>query len=122
MNHIHEDGHALIKLSERIDCAPGIKTESQKDKKPKAGKKPAPPPSIQRQDTDYDVKPSIKKPKPTSRKAQAAFQQERSWQQFHAEAPDTGIAVQATQMGESEGQVNHDAMQNHAQMLRVLCG
>ncbi|PTU30486.1 hypothetical protein [Stenotrophobium rhamnosiphilum] len=119
MNSIHEDGHALIKLSEQIEGAPQIEAESHKDKKPK---KPTPPPSVQRQDTDYDVKPSIKKPKPTPRKAQSAFQQARSWQQFHAEAPDTGIAVQATQMGESEGQVNHDAMQNHVQILRVLCG
>ncbi|MES2490180.1 MAG: hypothetical protein V4607_10335 [Pseudomonadota bacterium] len=105
MNRVHQDGNA-----------------SQKDKPTPAGKKPVPPSSVQRQDTDYDVKPSIKKPKPTQRKAQAAFQQVRSWQEFHAEAPDTGILVHATQMGESEGQVNHDAAQRQARMLRALCG
>lgn len=65
MNHVHKDGRALLRLSRKTYPAQEEKSSKVKPAADKAGKPDsAPKPGIQRQDTDYDVKPSIPKPKP----------------------------------------------------------
>lgn len=122
MNKIHEDGHALISLTQKMECTPeNNQADAAKETKPGAEKKPTPPPSVQRQDTDYDVKPSIKKPKPTDRDTHSRPHQANAGHQFHAAAPDAGGLLNATQMGESEEQYNDDAHQFRTKMLRSIC-
>lgn len=125
MNRIHEDGRALLKLASqagrmtRKDLS-RVAAESHREKNSPTESKPAPPKPIQRQDTDYDVKPSIKKPKPAGRGTPAQQKNAQSGHHFSSTPPDSGVPVHATQMGESEGQINYDASQHRARVLRAF--
>jgi hypothetical protein len=126
MNRIHEDGRALLKLARQAEHMTGkdssrVAAESPRAKKSKIQPKPAPATHVQRQDTDYDVKPSIKKPKPAGRGTSERQKHAEAAQHFSAAPPDTGVSAHETQMGESEGQVNHDASKNRARALRAFC-
>ncbi len=121
MNRIHRDGRALLTLSGKTkEIHKDDKTQNATEPQ-KTNSKPAPPSNIQRQDTDYDVKPSIKKPRAGGRISSAHPRRAQVHQVFLALTPDTGITVHATQMGESEGQVNHDALRHRARVLKALC-
>lgn len=113
MNKMHQDGHALLKLSRLTDGATPKGRPSGKNEQ----SKPAPPKSIQRQDTDYDVKPEIPAPNPVPGKSKP----EKARQQTQAPQPDDGIAVRETQMGESEDSDNRDAETTQSRMLRSIC-
>lgn len=112
MNRIQKDGRALLTLSGKVERERNKRAANQKD----AESKPAPPNSIQRQDTDYDVKPEIPTPDPSRRRTR----QERAGHQAQATLPDSGALTKATQMGESEHDDSHDFAQTQARMLRAL--
>lgn len=114
MNKVHRDGRALLKLSNRTNHS-SVKEPSPR-KVPSS--RPAPAEGIQRQDTDYDVKPEIPVPNPTHQKPNP----EKARQQAQMTIPDDGVRAQATQMGESESGHDRDAQIARTRMLRSLCG
>lgn len=112
MNKVHKDGRALLTLSSKVERD----RNGEADRKKNAESKPAPPPNIQRQDTDYDVKPEIPPPDPARRKSR----NERASHQAHAALPDIGVLTHATQMGESELDESRDAEKSRERMMRSL--
>jgi hypothetical protein len=114
MNKVHKDGRALLTLSRQVDRTTMKDPSSRKDADPK----PAPHTGIQRQDTDYDVKPEIPTPAPSKQKSNDRRQAHSASHQYHAAISNVGMV---TQMGESESHDNRDAEMTQARMLRSLC-
>lgn len=123
MNTVHKDGRALLTLSNKMEGA-NLKEPSdqlRKSEKRKPAAKPVPPPSVQQQDTDYDVKPEMPTPKPTRRDAPDQSKHARADRQYHAAASGNGGLTHATQMGESEGSIGDDVYQSRVRALRAFC-
>lgn len=104
MNTVHADGHALNRLSRQVKSI--YEGKSSQTSKTTIRKPDAKPHHVQRQDTDYDVKPSMQAPK-TSRKPKAvASTRSKSGNKLSAVEPDSDLPdeFKPTQLGESEGQ------------------
>lgn len=115
MNKVHKDGRPLLTLSAQVKRADrdASKTKVAETRQP-------PSPSIQRQDTDYDVKPEIPAPRSGKQKPKEHRRGAHN-HQAHAAMPDSGVVTNATQMGETESENNYDARDAHARALRAIC-
>jgi hypothetical protein len=108
VNTVHADGQALNKLSRQVKNL--YESGSSSPRKTAGKKADAKPHHVQRQDTDYDVKPSIAVPTTARKSKPAAPRRAKSDSQQHAVDPDSDLPDQANQprqMGESEGQDNN---------------
>lgn len=112
MNRVHKDGRALLALSGKMNL--GVRNKSRPVSRVESTSVPSD--GIQRQDTDYDVKPEIPTPNPSSGKSVA----KKSKQQKQSSVADEGAPSHATQMGESECGSNRDAERTQLRILRSI--